>query len=361
MDYREDYIDLRQQRDFGQMLSATFGIVRREFLPLLKALVVLAGPFILAGLVVSVFVQIAAIETAQAMLSLPQDDPMAIFKTAMGATGAGFGLTILATVIGMASNFAIAWTGYEYVRLYMERGEGNISVGDVARAIGNDFGVLLGTSFLSSIMIVIGLIFCILPGIYLLVPMSFFVVGRIMQRGISLGDSFSQAFELTKERFWVSLLTMALVGIILLAVGYALSIPLNNYTEEIQYVGVEAFDKMHALLLALLNGFTSLLGVLPAIAAVVIYVGAREYHRADSLYDEVEGMDMEQDDDGYRSPGADSNYGYGNDGNDDSDDDARRQSSSSGDDSSEHDSSDDDADRWKGPGRSGNDDDDRTS
>ena len=355
MDYREDYIDLRQQRDFGQMLSATFGILRREFVPILKALVVLAGPFILAGIIISVFVQIAAIETAQAMLNMPQDDPMAILQAAFGAAGAGFGLTMLAAGIGMATNFAIAWTGYEYVRLYMERGEGNISVGDVARAIGNDFGVLLGTSFLSSIMIVIGLLFCILPGIYLLVPMSFLVVGRIMQRGISLGDGFSQAFEFTKERFWVSLLTMALIGIILMAVGYALSIPLNNYTEEIQYSGLEAFDKMHALLLALLNGFTSLLGVLPAIAAVVLYVAAREYHRADSLYDEVEGMNMDQDDEDYRASDADYRSGYNNDNSDDDDNDSRWQSPSSNDDSSG-----DDADRWKGPGAADDDDNDKT-
>ncbi len=358
MDYREDYIDLRQQRDFGQMLSATFGIVRREFVPLIKALLVLAGPFIIAGAIISVFVQIAAIEAAQAMLTLPQEDPMMMFKAMMGAAGAGIGLTMLAFAIGTATSFSIAWTGYEYVRLYMERGEGNISVGDVARAIGNDFGVLLGTSIVAYILLVIGFMFCILPGIYLLVPMSFLIIGRIMQRDSSIGDSFSQAFEFTKERYWVSLFTIIVVILIQIVVSYGLSLPLSNYTAEMTFVGVDAFDKVHALLLALVHNFTNLLGVLPAIAGVVIYVGAREYHRADSLYDEVEGMDMEQDDDGYGASSADSYGGYGNDesGNNDSDDDARWQSPSSGDDSS-----DDDADRWKGPDRSGSDDDDRNS
>jgi uncharacterized membrane protein len=97
---------------------------------------------------------------------------------------------------------------------------------------GDNFGAYLGASILFGLMVGIGLILCIVPGIIAGVIFGFYGY-VIVDRGLGIGDAFSRASEITKgQRGTVFLLALAffginLLGALLCGVGLLVSYPVT--------------------------------------------------------------------------------------------------------------------------------------
>lgn len=98
------------------------------------------------------------------------------------------------------------------------------SVGDMFAVFQRNYWVAVGGSFLVGLAVLIGFIFLIVPGVYLSVRLSF-VSYLIIDRKMSLAESFKASWEMTQGYFWtlfglgvISFLAI-LIGLLLLLVG----------------------------------------------------------------------------------------------------------------------------------------------
>lgn len=115
------------------------------------------------------------------------------------------------------------------VALKVTRGE-EVDVADLFKS--DQLGPYIGASILFGLMVGIGFIFCIVPGVILAVIFGFYGY-VILEQGVGVGEGFSRAAEITKgQRGTVFLLVLAVVGINILGaiacgVGMLVSYPVT--------------------------------------------------------------------------------------------------------------------------------------
>ena len=125
------------------------------------------------------------------------------------------------------------------VALKVTRGE-EVDVADLFKT--DQLGPYIVASILFGIMVAVGLIFCIVPGVVLAVIYGFYGY-VILGRGVGVGEGFSHAAEITKgQRGTVFLLGLAFLGINLLGalacgagllVSYPITIVAGGYAYRV--------------------------------------------------------------------------------------------------------------------------------
>ncbi|MBL8775515.1 MAG: hypothetical protein JNK12_06285 [Acidimicrobiales bacterium] len=125
------------------------------------------------------------------------------------------------------------------VALKVTRGE-EVDVADLFKT--DQLGPYIVASILFGIMVAVGLIFCIVPGVILAVIYGFYGY-VILGRGVGVGEGFSHAAEITKgQRGTVFLLGLAFMGINLLGalacgagllVSYPITIVAGGYAYRV--------------------------------------------------------------------------------------------------------------------------------
>ena len=134
------------------------------------------------------------------------------------------------TVIGIFAIPAVLG-GYVESMIRMARGE-KVGIGDFFKTGFNRFGTLLGTTILSFLGIVIGLIFLIIPGIYLMIRW-YFLYQVIVDRDASVFESFKQSADMVTGQFWIILTLVILIAVIqaiggTIFVGIIVTIPYTS-------------------------------------------------------------------------------------------------------------------------------------
>ena len=134
------------------------------------------------------------------------------------------------TVIGIFAIPAVLG-GYVESMIRMARGE-KVGIGDFFKTGFNRFGTLLGTTILSFLGIVIGLICLIIPGIYLMIRW-YFLYQVIVDRDASVFESFKQSADMVTGQFWIILTLVILIAVIqaiggTIFVGIIVTIPYTS-------------------------------------------------------------------------------------------------------------------------------------
>lgn len=188
-------IYLSKIRDFGENIGDTFQFIRQEFKPLVKSFLLIAGAFILGAAVLRGIYQMQIGSVLTGIGRRPGD--FSFFSQIF--TGTYF-LILLLVVLGMvAMKISIA----AYMKLY-EQTNTSPSVEEVWREFRKYFFPAFFLTLIIWVLVIIGLAFCILPGIYLAVVFTPAVV-IMVNEDATIGQAFSRCFELVKENFWMSL------------------------------------------------------------------------------------------------------------------------------------------------------------
>ena len=212
----EQKMKLYQKRDFGEKINATFTFLRDNFVPLGKSLLYIAGP---AVLLVGIF---NALSASNLFFNDGDVSPEEVLTSAGGIGIAGLlALLTVPLVIGVV---------YGYMSLYFEKDNlEEIQVGDVWEKVKENYLSILLSSIVTSVLVVIGFIFLIIPGFILLTAFSFIFVLLVKER-LSFGEAFSRCFKLVSDHY-LSTLGLLLVMIILQSiVTSAFNLPLIIFT-----------------------------------------------------------------------------------------------------------------------------------
>lgn len=213
-------IKFNQERDFGEIFNASIAFIRQELKPLGKAVLIFVLPILLIAAILTVFIGIEQQKIISAMSvdnAAYMSNPFAI----LGSTLKYSLLTLLAYALGITS---LRCTIYGYIKLYVTKGKDQFSLDDVWLEIKKFFFPVLGSSIVIGLIVGIGFVFCIIPGIYLGISLSLFYFAFMFEnKGFS--NAFGRSFDLTKQNWWLTLGLILVAYIIVYLITLLLSIP----------------------------------------------------------------------------------------------------------------------------------------
>lgn len=222
----QHYINFKRERELGEILSDTFGFVRINYRILSQLIFKLVGPVILILLLASSGYMYLVSERGFSIFSLiEKNNSFLNTESFFGLSG----LVVLVVILISALFYAILFATINFsIKSYIQN-DGNIKAEEVTLNVKQTWGSFLGLACLAGVIVMVGLMFCILPGIYFYVPMSLvFSIMVFHQMGIS--KSISYSFKLIKSNWWMSFFTLLIMGVIYYLTSAIFQLPAAIYT-----------------------------------------------------------------------------------------------------------------------------------
>lgn len=266
-----NYIQFKRQRELGETLSDTFKFLRQEYKSLFKALLQNAAiPFILVIAAAGYYATITS--------------SMSFFDGGVFSMSNIF-LPAAVLLIAVLFYYAVMYgTVLTYINQYITN-KGEVDLNLVKTEVRSQLGSLTGLTFLIAFIIFFGMMLCVLPGIYLAVPLSLGWAVLVFQKK-SVGDTISECFLLIKNEWWITFATMFVLALLLYVANVVFSIPLIIYTVVKAFTSVEeisngaytanSLDWIALILNTLSSAVQYLLAVIFPIAIAFIYYNLNE-------------------------------------------------------------------------------------
>jgi hypothetical protein len=235
-------IELRKLRDFGQVFTDTFVFFKDNLKPLLRALFVICGVFMLIGSVGSAATYLNKSSVFDLTRGINSYD-------VEGHTATYFISAFITTAAMLIAQSCINLVTLCYISVYLQNKGEQPSITQVWGFFKYYFWRVLGSSILLGIFILIGACFCILPGIYLgrvlgsilfgiliIIGACFciylgivftLVIPIIVMENASFGYAFNKSFKLIRDNWWFVFGVLIVISIIVAVASSIASIPLS--------------------------------------------------------------------------------------------------------------------------------------
>lgn len=211
MTYPTDKIEFQAERDFGSRLNVAFDFIRRNFVPLITAMLVILMPLLaLGGALGLIFYRY-----------LQANDISADSGESMGMVIVGLSVFVFYLLV---ISFLPATVVYSYIKLYRERPESVFTVEQVLGELKKYWLRLLGAMILIYIILIPAFILFIIPGVYLAVPMAF-IPYIIIAEDLSFFDAMSRAFKMVRDNWWETFGIIIVAAIIGSLFSYVFQLP----------------------------------------------------------------------------------------------------------------------------------------
>jgi hypothetical protein len=237
-------IQLRKIRDFGENFSDTFQFIRQEFKPLLTVVIFIAGIFLLVNAIVAGIFNEEALGIFSSLIKEARYDREAYFSLFSGA----YFLLLLLNLLTLSAMRTIIGV---YMRYYDEPGVSPNAQQVWSGFVKNIFQIFI-FSIVRLVLIIIGYVMCVAPGVYLTVvfmPFSFIIINE----NASFSDSFSRCFDLIKENFWISLAIYLVAMLIFSFSSGIIGFVMGIITEALSYFTTKEINTGLPIVGALLN------------------------------------------------------------------------------------------------------------
>jgi len=275
-------IELQRIREFGEVFNATFAFLKQEFKPFGRSVLVFILPSILIlGTTIVLFSSFSF-----GTLTKPENLGTSSYFVEF------FKICMIIIVFSVLLQTIIMSTIYSYLNLYLKKVE-NIGISEMFTEIKANFFPVMGASVLSGIVMVFGLIFCFLPGIYLGVSLSMINIAVVIEKK-GIGEAFSRSFQLSHKQ-WGWTFLILLVSIVLYYVMYIiLNIPgmIIGFTSVFQNFKnpinpYEKYGVIYLIYTSVVSTITYLLSTIPALLIAFQYFNIVETIEKPSLIERI--------------------------------------------------------------------------
>lgn len=215
-------IELAKPRDFGEIISDTFGFVKQNFKPLLKYFFIFCGFFLLATGATDILNQIQTLNRFNNFNPNSFDNPTGPFST---FTPTYF----LALLFVLIEYMAITIMTLSFMALYKQKGNEVPETEEMWGYFKFYFFRVAGSAFVVTLVTLLACLLCLIPGIYLY-PIMSLVFPIIIIENASFGYAFNQSFKLIKDNWWPTFGVMVVMGIILSVAAGILVLPSAIFT-----------------------------------------------------------------------------------------------------------------------------------
>jgi hypothetical protein len=283
----KQYIEFRKQRELGEIISDTFAFVRNEFKPFIKTVLGISGPYLALFLISFVFYMYTVGDVFK--FSFLQDNTMDNYSPAMMFLALLFFATsgILAYVFASSASI-------HYIKSYI-KGNGTIDQAEIKQNVKDTFWSFIGLGILKWIVLIVSVFLCFFPVFYVMVPMTL-VFSILVFEKRDATDSFGYSFNLIKDEYWITLVTIIIIGIIVMIASYAFSLPAGIYSivkmgifsGEMDPANMMSFtDPVYIILNLFSYFFKFLLNLISLIAGVFIYFNLNERKNFTGTYEKI--------------------------------------------------------------------------
>lgn len=189
-------IELRKIRDFGENINGTIQFIKQELKPLLKSF------FAITAVVILLTGVLGALYQSTAMSDI--FDAFKGIRHRPKGFGEVFTLTYFLFLLLSVFNFALINVSIAcYVKVYGNKGGVSPTIEEVWNEVVHYIIPIFFYTIIISVIIIIGCLFCLAPGIYLavvFVPITYIMIIE----DAPFGYAFNRCFTLIKENFWIS-------------------------------------------------------------------------------------------------------------------------------------------------------------
>jgi hypothetical protein len=282
-------INFKQERDFGDLFNATFSFISQEFKRLGTAILYFVFPFFIVSAIAMTIYSVKAQEMSQALIQGDKSDPFAIFSL----LGSMMGYVAVTMLISFIATSVLMCTVYGYIKLYIQKGPEGFTTNDVWLEVTKYFWKALIATIIVGIVVLVGIIFCVIPGIYL--GVALFIIFPIMIfEEKSFGTSFSRSIKLINTNWWLTFGILIVTGIIIYVLAIFISIPSIILGFKSLFANMKAnqiplmdFSVGFYIINSITSLISQLLMVIPLVLSSFIYFSYVEKVEKPSLMDKI--------------------------------------------------------------------------
>lgn len=275
---KQQPIELRRIRDFGQVISDTFAFLKENLKPLLKVLIIICGFFILIGIISTVF-------TYMNITSVFNFEPNTYdFETKQYSYLLNVFITVF--ILALSQGF-IFLTTLCYISVYLQKNNQTPTLPEVWGYFKFYFFRVLLSGILISILLMVGTMFCLIPGIWLF-PILYLIIPIIIMENTSFSYAFNKSFRLIKENWWFVFGVIFVLFIIVWVINSCVGIPLSLFTTGSKFFTLKSFKLPVIIVLSVLRNILLISYVLPAIGLSLCYFTLAEQKDGTGLLDRIE-------------------------------------------------------------------------
>jgi hypothetical protein len=212
-------IELAKPRDFGEIINDTFIFVRQNFKPLLKYFFIFCGFFLVAAAATSILMQINMVRAVNNFNPNSFDNTSPFGR--LGIFTPAYFLNIFFLLLEYLSITTMVLC---FMALYKQKQNQVPSTEEMWGYIKFYFLRILGSTFVITILLAVGLIFCLIPGIYLY-PVMALVFPIIVMENTNFNYAFNYSFKLIKDNWWGTFGVLVVMGIVLSVASSILVLP----------------------------------------------------------------------------------------------------------------------------------------
>ena len=282
-------INFKQERDFGDLFNATFSFISQEFKRLATAILYFVFPFFIVSAIAMTIYSVKMQEMSQAMMQGDKSDPFAIFSI----LGSMMGYVAATMLISFVATSVLMCTVFGYIKLYIQKGPEGFTINDVWLEVTRYFWKALIATIIVGIVVLVGVICCVIPGIYL--GVALFIVFPIMIfEEKNFGTSFSRSMRLINTNWWLTFGILIVTGIIIYVLAIFVSIPSVILGFKSLFANIKQnqmpvidFSIGFYILSAITNLINNLFIVIPLVMSAFVYYSFVEKVEKPSLMDKI--------------------------------------------------------------------------
>ena len=282
------FIEFKKQRDFGQILSDTFGFIRNEFKPFLKAIISISAPALVLFIISMSFYTYTVGDLfnfdAYSVGSFDVASPVIVILAAIV-----YMVTLVLIFIFISS------TALHYIREYVNN-NGIVDFQIVKQNVYKSFWGYLGLGFLKYLSLGFAAVLCFFPVLYVMVPMFIVYSIYVLEPRRGATDSYSYSFYLINEDFWLTIGCMIVLFILMYVLSMVFSIPtviysyikMGIFSGSINIADYNVFsDPIYILLNVLSTLFSLFLNLIFIVASAFIYFHLNEKRNFTGTYERI--------------------------------------------------------------------------
>lgn len=264
-------VELRKIRDFSENLNDTFVFIRLNFKPLVTCFIGISGVFMLGSAIISGIYQSEFGEIFEQILSrsdtYEEPEELSIFSPTYFLVYLLAWLNIVAMKVSLLA----------YVKVYERKQGEDVTFKEVWDEFVKYFFKVFFYSLPIVLVMLIGLVFCILPGVYLWVVLMPFEMVLIMEEE-SFGGAWERCFTIVKENFWSSLAIYLVAYLIYMMASGIIGAVIGLMSGAIAYFTTKDVSTTVGIVTSIFNILSFVFFLVFYISAILNYFSLTEHY-----------------------------------------------------------------------------------
>ena len=289
---QNNYINFKKERDLGSIITDTFKFIKEEYKTLFRLYIKHVGWLLLLVVAASTYYQYQSLKISTSVLT--ETGPAAFLTEMIADTGIAILLLSLASIAYSALSLVVITS---IIKSYVQN-NGEINEDEVNQFVKQFFGRTLGSLVVVGLLVFIGFLLCVLPGIYLIVPLSLIFPILVFQEK-TFAEAFSESFKLIKNNWWISFATLLVVSILISLIGGLFQLPIVVMTAMETFVSIQdgtgtpgtetlSGNWLYMLFYILAALAQYILGIVTLISLTLVYFNLNEFHNKTGTLEDID-------------------------------------------------------------------------